>query len=170
MSDPYTDIVMFISNASPAMLGCGGVIILLCVLGFVHGKDTLIAVLVALYVGAAVMQLFPLYPLVRSTFALSESTPLRLYMFGLTTTVAFMVFRRYVYTLYQHSTFWRIFEIILLSLLIVGFAGSVTCYIMGSTGFVPALGPVATLFVPSYALAVWLIAPLVSFPLFIRPS
>ena len=169
MADPYTVFISFFTNPNPAYLAFGGVVVFLVALGLARSKDLLVTILVAVYVSALITVLFPYHAWVHETFFIRHPTLVPLFMFGFSIVVTILSLRKYVLSNYQHRPIWRTIEVIVLSLMITGLCFSILHHSVGIASLFPGWQASDFLFASKQALTFWLIAPVLSFPLFIRP-
>ena len=165
-----TSVAVLIAELSPGVMALVGSLFFLIALGLAKSKDLLIRLLIALYIAAFITAQFPFYESIAATLAVTDRTTLTLFLFGFSTAVALLALRRYIGSTYQHHVLWRTVEVVVLAFVIVGFTGAVFHHVVDGQ-MLMALGPVTGhLFAPPLAYAAWLLAPLLIFPLFIRPS
>lgn len=169
MADPYSTFVYFFTHPNPAYLAFGAVAVFLVALGLARSKDLLISILVALYVSALITALFPYHGWVHEALFIRHPTLVPLFIFGFSAVVTLLSLRRYILSNYQHRPVWRTIEVVVLSLMVTGLSFSILHHIVGIASLFPGWQASDFLFASKQALTFWLIAPVLSFPLFIRP-
>lgn len=156
-----------ISSISADIFGYLGCFILLVALGLSKGKDSLIVFLLALYPAGLITEYFPFYDLfARNSQLIKDFSSLFIFLSSLVAVIFFI--KGYIDTNYQHHTFWRVVEVIVLAIVSVGLFFALLYHLVGVTSLYDFSFVFDALFSSKIAFFIWLIAPLLSIPLFVR--
>jgi len=157
-----------ISGVSADIFGVLACIILLVALGLSKGKDSLIIFLLALYPAGLITEYFPFY----SSFAIGNGEltkvlgPLFIFLGSLMAVI--FIIKNYIDTNYQHRSFWRVVEVIVLSVTCTGLFIALLHHTVGVTEYYTYSIVFGTLFSTNLAFFIWLCVPLLTIPLFVR--
>lgn len=163
-----TEVVNYLGGTPAGILCAVGLVILLVAVGLTKGKDSLLVLLFSLYPSALLAEYFPYYGYIQvGTSEFSNILGPLIVLASLTAMTAYAI-KRYVVAGYQHHTFWRIVEVVALSLAIVGLCLALLYHMVG-IGQILNFGPsFGILFISDTALFIWLTLSLLSIPLFVR--
>ena len=154
---------------SPSLAGVVGFVTLMVAVGMSQGKNALISSLIGVYVATLVTAYFPYYDLIESELGISDIKVLKILVFGLFVTGTILSLRKYISNTHQHHLFWRTIEVVVLSIGVVGLTFASLYHVVG-IGEHLSFGPMLeSLFSSKSSFFFWIIAPIFSFPLFIRP-
>ena len=161
-------VVNLVSGVSADVFGVVGFIILLTALGLSKGKDNLIVMMLSIYPAALITEHFPYY----DSMSLGSGTLANvlgpLLIFIIVTVTSFFIFKNYIDTNYQHHSFWRFVEVIILAIANIGLFITVLYHIVGIESFYNFSFVFDSLFTSNLAMLFWLVLPIISIPLFIR--
>ena len=167
-SETTGSVLSSIGNISADIFGVLGVIILLVALGLTKGKKILLVVLLSFYPTALVTHFFPFYggvPFLTGTIPLTFE-PLILFILALVASI--FIIKNYIETTYQIHSFWRIVEIISLSVTVVGLGIAILYHSVGVDNLYNFSIILNSFFSSATALWLWFVAPLASISLFVR--
>ena len=158
-----SDVLNFISSISADVFALLGVVALIAVIGVAKGKRVIIAILFSLYPAAFISMNIP------QIVQLESGALASLFLFVVSIVAISFVLVKYMKRSFPERTFWRMVEIIALSVSVTGLLFALLYHAVRIES-VHNFGVIAdTLFASPIALFVWLLAPLISIPLFVRP-
>lgn len=167
-NDATASVLSSLGSISTDVFGALGLIILLSALGLSKGKSILFTLLVALYPSAFVTLFFPFYDSIQVGNNAMAKMFVPLSVFLLSTAILFAIFRRYINAGYQFHTFWRFVEVIVLSITITGFTIAILYHVVDVDTYYSFSSFFNMLFASPLSFFIWILAPLVSIPLFVR--
>ncbi len=133
-----------------------------------RGKDVLLTILVALYPAALITQTFPYYGRVSLELANSDTYE-RLIVLLISSIIIFTVMRKYLKSTFQLRVVWRFVEALVLAVSITGLFLAVLFNVVNIATLYSFSVVFYALFATPVALFGWLLVPIVSIPLFVRP-
>jgi hypothetical protein len=169
MSEVFAPVTSFFAGLAPSVLASGGCAVLLTAFGFARTKDAVIAVVVSVYIGALFTALFPYYEFLTERAGVPPTGVGRLIVFSTCTVLAYVAFRRYVASIFQHQSLWRTVEVVTLAVTTSGLLFTVLHHVVGIGGFISWWPAPDVLFSSAHALGFWLAAPIVALLVFVRP-
>ncbi len=168
LNEATSNVMLTVGSLSTDILIVLALIVVLSVLGFIKGKNVLFTTLLSLYPAALVAVFFPFYDKINvgnNSWAL---------MFGpfavlaLSFTLAFVLIRPYVHAGYQYQPFWKIVEVVALSLFVSGFIIVLLCEIVDVDRFYAFSSFFLRVYVTKTALFAWTFIPLAGIPIYLR--
>ncbi len=154
-----------IGSLSSDVLLLGGALTLCVALGLTKGKDTLLALLLALYPAVVVTGECPFYGRLGGSMG-GVLEPMVVFL--VTWVAVFFIIQNYIHSMYPASGFWRLVEIVVLSLGAVGLCVAALYHVVGIERIHDFSSLIDTLVAAPAAWAAWIVAPLMSIPLFVR--
>jgi len=133
-----------------------------------RGKEVLLTVLVALYPATMITELFPHYGRVSVSMAQSDTYE-RLAVFLVATLLIFLILRKYLRSTFQLRAIWRFIESFMLGVSITGLFFAALFNVVHIETIYDFSVVFYMLFATPAALFGWLLVPIVSIPLFVRP-
>jgi hypothetical protein len=159
----------FVSGVSTDVFALLGCTLLLMALGLKKGKDILITFIFALYPSALITAHFPFYTQLDILPFATGLVVMKLIVFIAIFSACVFVIAPYIDTGYQQHAFWRFVEMITLSVTTLGLLGAILYHFIEVEKLYNFSIVLDTLFSTPLALGIWLIAPIVALPLFVRP-
>jgi hypothetical protein len=145
-----------------------GLIVLLVTIGLTQGKNMLLVFLVSLYPAALVAVFFPYYDLIKIGSLKSSEVSEHLTVFLVSFLVFFSIFRTFIGARHQFHTFWRFIEVFILAVTVVGLFFALLYHVVKIESYYNFSYMFDLVFITKTSLFIWLVSPLVSFPLFVR--
>jgi hypothetical protein len=162
-----SDIISYAASVSIDIFGVVGVVALLVSVGLSRGKEVLVTVLLSLYPAALVTLFFPWYTLLRSSTN-GGPTLTKLMVFSVCVVVGYLILHTYVRRSYRASGAWGFVEVLVLALGSTGLALAVLYHIVGIENYYNFSSVIDVVMSSSYALFLWLVAPLLSMSLIFK--
>ncbi len=159
-----------LSDVSADVFGVFGVVALFVAIGLAKGKDMLLVLLFSLYPSLLIVRYFPFYDEI--TIGNNNTTSVtieKLMFFLLSVIVVAIIMRAYINTGYQGNSFWRFVEVFVLSVMCVGLFISGLYHVVHVERLYNFSFVFDILFVSPGVFFIWLISPLLSIPMFVRP-
>ena len=156
-----------LKDISADTLGLLGVVALFVALALAKGKDTVVALLFAIYPATLITTIFPWYAKISLGIG-GEGAYERLIVFAVATIAFFFILRGYIESYEQYGYFWRVVEAVALGVALVGLAMAVLFNVVQVYHIYEFSVLVGTLFGSPTAFFLWLVAPVVAFPMFVR--
>jgi hypothetical protein len=167
-NDVTVSFLSSVGKVSTDIFVVAGLITLLVTVGLTQGKNMLLVFLVSLYPAALVAVFFPYYDLIAIGSLKSSEVSEPLTVFLVSFIVFFFIFRTFIGARHQFHTFWRFIEVFMLSVTVVGLFFALLYHVVGIEGYYNFSHIFDLAFISKTSLFIWLVAPIVSFPLFIR--
>jgi hypothetical protein len=168
MSETASVLLSWFSHVPYDILVAVLIVGVLFFLGATKSKDILLSLLFVLYPVILITYFFPFYTYLQFGNTQHPAVIGYLLVFVLTYVAVYTILRGYIHTHYQHHSFWRMTELVVLSVAIVGLLFASMYHITDAHVLYDFSLVFDTLFSSSLAFFIWLVTPLVSIPLFIR--
>jgi RsiW-degrading membrane proteinase PrsW (M82 family) len=159
--------VTTLHTVSADVIALAALVLLLFAVCMARGKHTLLASMFALYPAALITANFPFYDRISSVANVHVAT---LTVFGVTTVVALIVIRSFLQHSYEQKTFWRLLEHFVLAVLAAGLLAALLFHVVGAAEHYTFSVLVHSLFASQTAYFLWLVAPMIVVPLYVRAS
>lgn len=157
-----------LAATSADILGVVAGVALLLALSLSKGRDELLAIMFALYPAALITEYLPFYQMVSFGGGSADSVE-KLVVFVVTFIISLVIIRSYVDTAFEQRALWRFIEGFVLSVTTIGLTLAVLYHIVHIEMLYNFSGVFDIIVMSPTALFLWLVAPLVSISLFVRP-
>jgi hypothetical protein len=156
-----------LKDISADAFGLLGVVALFVALALAKGKDTVVALLFAIYPATLLTSTFPWYAKISLGIG-GEGAYERLIVFIIGTIAFFFILRGYIESYEQYGYLWRVVEAVALSVALVGLTMATLYHVVQVWHIYEFSVIFSSLFGSSTAFFLWLIAPVLAFPMFVR--
>jgi hypothetical protein len=146
-----------------------GIIVLCVAIGLAKGKNVILQILLSLYPATLVVIFFPYTDkLWFTSFFVNVLEIMPLAIFLISVVLFFLLFRTIVHARYQPHSFWRFLEVVIFSFLLVGLFFAILYRVVHIEDFYNFSTILDTIFKSSQSFFIWIIAPLMGIPLFMK--